>query len=785
MVNKIDRFEVQRKLAESTQGAVYLARDPHLDREVVIKTLSQGSGNMDVLLPQVRIVSKLQHHNIITLFDAGEHDNATYLVYAYIEGLTLAQLLKANQTLPVTQAVQIICGVLEGVAYAHQQGIVHLDLQPANIMIAENNQPLIMNFSIAPRVAEKSGANSKIDARPLYAAPEISSDKGGMAPADIFSLGIILQTLVTGTPVKEAEKSKGTQHTKNSVVNPPAPVYLDEQLEEIILKATAENPENRFSDANAMQIALQNYLSPSFDKGKSSNKHSTLDFLLRRMHNKSDFPALSHTISEINKVADDDSASSNILAQSILNDFALTNKLLKLVNTVTYGQFGGQINTISKAVVILGFETVRNVAMTLILLDFLQNKAQAAQLKDDVLAAFFAGIVATQFSSVNNIRNAEETMICSMFRNLGKLLASFYFFEESQQVARLVAQGETEDKASMQVLGIDYNELGIGIAKSWNFPPRLIAGMRKQIGAKIAKPHGELENLSVTVNLANELCAIANSGNVSDKPKALKHLSKRYENAISISEQQLRKAMESGLNELAARARIIGVDITQSMLMKRVNIWVGARTEEVANTTASESSDLDGLTPLGISVENADEKISNPPKVDSESILADGIQEITNTLVEDHKLNDIMQMVLETMHRGMGFNRTILMVRDVKANQMLARFGFGQDIDVALTKFHFNLDFTPDVFHLAMSKGADLLLEDITAENVTDKIPSWYKQAVSSQSFLLLPVMVNSKPIGLFYADVEHANTMQVSTKQLSLLRTLRNQSVLAIKQKG
>ncbi|MDP3744487.1 MAG: serine/threonine protein kinase, partial [Methylotenera sp.] len=280
-------------------------------------------------------------------------------------------------------------------------------------------------------------------------------------------------------------------------------------------------------------------------------------------------------------------------------------------------------------------------------------------------------------------------------------------------------------------------------------------------------------------------CAIANSGNVTEKPKALKNLSKRYENAISISEQQLRKAMESGLDELAARARIIGVDITQSMLMKRVNTWVGARTEEVADKNASEFSDLNGLTPLGISVENADEKISNPPKVDSESILADGIQEITNTLVEDHKLNDIMQMVLETMHRGMGFNRTILMVRDVKANKMLARFGFGQDIDAALTKFHFNLDFTPDVFHLAMRKGADLLLEDITAENVTDKIPSWYKQAVSSQSFLLLPVMVNSKPIGLFYADMEHANTMLVSTKQLSLLRTLRNQSVLAIKQKG
>lgn len=301
------------------------------------------------------------------------------------------------------------------------------------------------------------------------------------------------------------------------------------------------------------------------------------------MRSKSDFPALSSTISEINKVVDDDSASVNLLVQTILQDFALTNKLLKLVNTVTYGQFGGQINTISKAVAILGFETVRNVTMTLILLDFLQNKAQASQLKDDVLTSFFAGIVATKISAEISIRDAEEAMICSMFRNLGKLLSSFYFFEESQQVARLVEQGESEDKAAIKILGISYNELAIGVAKSWSFPPRLITGMRKLTSDKVAKPYGELDNLSITVNLAHELCAIASQGNISDKPKALKQLAKRYEDAIDTSEQQLRKTMESGMSELAARARIIGIDLAESAMIKRVNMWIGAKPEVPAH----------------------------------------------------------------------------------------------------------------------------------------------------------------------------------------------------------
>jgi len=140
-------------------------------------------------------------------------------------------------------------------------------------------------------------------------------------------------------------------------------------------------------------------------------------------------------------------------------------------------------------------------------------------------------------------------------------------------------------------------------------------------------------------------------------------------------------------------------------------------------------------------------------------------------------------MVLETMHRGMRFNRTLILVRDGK-NNMAARFGFGQDSEAVLPKFHFSMEFVPDVFHLAMSKGADLLIEDITAENIAAKIPKWYRDAVTSQSFLLLPVIINGKPIALFYADMEQANAMQVSQKQLSLLRTLRNQAVLAIKQK-
>ncbi len=309
--------------------------------------------------------------------------------------------------------------------------------------------------------------------------------------------------------------------------------------------------------------------------------------------------------------------------------------------------------------------------------------------------------------------------------------------------------------------------------------------MRKLTGDKVAKPHGELGNLSITVNLAHELCAIASQGNVSDKPKALKQLAKRYEDAIDMSEQQLRKTMESGMSELAARARIIGIDLAESAMIKRVNMWIGAKPEVPMYKKLADIDSLDGITQLGIETPTQNYSTGETLKIDPETMLTEGIQEITNTLVEEHKLNDVIQMMLETMHRAMGFNRTLFFLRDIKTQQMIARFGFGQDTDAVLSKFRFSLDFAPDVFHLAISKGADLMIEDITAENITGKIPLWYRQAVSSQSIMLLPVIINTKPVGMFYADMQQANSMQISPKQLSLLRTPRNQSVLAIKQKN
>ena len=229
-----------------------------------------------------------------------------------------------------------------------------------------------------------------------------------------------------------------------------------------------------------MESALSQCL-PSDAESATSKKSpaGTLDFLLRRMRHKSDFPALSATIGAINRASASEDESANTLTKHILKDFALTSKLLKMVNSAYFGAFGGTISTVSKAVVIMGFDRIRNAAITLMLFEHLQNKAQAARLKEDLVASYFSGVLARQLVAKTGIRNLEEAFICATFHNLGRLLTSFYFPEEDRQIQRLIRQkGVDEMQASIQVLGVSFEELGIGVAKVWNFPPRLIQSMR-------------------------------------------------------------------------------------------------------------------------------------------------------------------------------------------------------------------------------------------------------------------------------------------------------------------
>jgi len=788
----IGRFKILRVLGEGAQSVVYLAEDPHLQREVAIKTVHLAGGEdhlkrTQALIDEARTVSKLQHPNIVPIFEAGEHEGNPYLVFEYVQGSDLSHLIKREGALPSQRAVELAIQILDAVAYAHQNNIIHRDLKPSNILLNAEGVPRVMDFGIATRISEQAGAEKELMlfGTPSYMAPEYITNKEIGPKLDIFASGMILHQMLTGKPAVQGSDPRDT--LRLIVTEPIAPpsarnTHVDEKLDDIVLKALAKDPANRYGSAQEMKAALQAYLNPETDPIASDTNQGTLDFLLRRMRHKSDFPALAESISAINRIASSEMESVTQLSNAILKDVALTSKLLKVVNAAYYTQCGGgAISTVSRAVVILGFDAVRNLALTLMLFDHLQNKEHAALLKDEFVRSLYSGIIAKGLANKVGVRNSEEGFICALFHNLGKMLSMFYLMEEVEEVNKVAQQKKmSEENASIAVLGMSYQDIGIGVSKAWNFPEQIPHSMRSLPGDKVKKPATDSDRLNTLAAFSHEICRMATQEDSGEKTKELLRLTQRFGSAMDISGKTILDTAESAALDFAKFVSTLQLDLRQSKLGKQ--LIKGTTAAETSSATMATAS---GMTDAILGEDDATRAIELPTGAmhqNSQGILTQGIQDISNSLVEGRSLNDIMRMIMETMYTSIGFSRVLLCIKDARQNMMTARSGFGPDANQVIKGFKFPMAFTPDVFHVSLKNNVDIIIEDIDDPKIQTRIPAWYRENVPAHTFVLFPIVLKNNPVALIYADKPKAGDIKLPEQELGLLRVLRNQAVLAIK---
>jgi GAF domain-containing protein len=164
--------------------------------------------------------------------------------------------------------------------------------------------------------------------------------------------------------------------------------------------------------------------------------------------------------------------------------------------------------------------------------------------------------------------------------------------------------------------------------------------------------------------------------------------------------------------------------------------------------------------------------------------LTAGIQDITDAMVESTDLGAILRMILETMYRALQLRRVVFCLRDAKSGQLVARFALGEDQPVWMPGFKVPLKANgqPDLFSAVCLKGVDTLIADTTAANIATRLPAWYAGPLRAGSFLLLPLVVKNAPVGLIYADRAEPGSIQLEERELKLLRTLRNQALMAFR---
>ena len=267
----LGRYHILEQLGEGGMATVYKAFDTRLEANVAVKVIRTDN------LPQsgveralkrfereAKALAQLNHPNIVKVIDYGEYEDRPYLVMPYLEGGTLKGLMQARGALPWQDAVRLLLPISKALAYAHQRGMIHRDVKPSNVLITDSGEPMLSDFGVTKIIEEEAtvdltGTNATVGT-PEYMAPEQAISKSIDHRVDIYALGIVFYEMITGRKPYVADTPLAVLFKQASEPLPRPKQFapdLPDKVEQIILKALAKKPEDRYQTMGEFAIALE------------------------------------------------------------------------------------------------------------------------------------------------------------------------------------------------------------------------------------------------------------------------------------------------------------------------------------------------------------------------------------------------------------------------------------------------------------------------------------------------------------------------------------------------
>ena len=258
------RYRVRARIARGGMATVYVATDLRLERRIALKVmhahLSDDSAFQSRFIQEARAAARLADPHVVNVFDQGQDGELAYLVMEYLPGITLRELLREQKRLTIPQTITIMDAILAGLAAAHRAGIVHRDVKPENVLLAEDGRIKIGDFGLARATTANTATGQQLLGTIAYLAPELVTRGTADARSDIYALGIMLYEMLVGEQPYKGEQPMqiAFQHATESVPRPsvrnPA---VPEQLDELVLWATEKSPDERPDDAQQMLERLR------------------------------------------------------------------------------------------------------------------------------------------------------------------------------------------------------------------------------------------------------------------------------------------------------------------------------------------------------------------------------------------------------------------------------------------------------------------------------------------------------------------------------------------------
>jgi HD-like signal output (HDOD) protein len=522
------------------------------------------------------------------------------------------------------------------------------------------------------------------------------------------------------------------------------------------------------------------------------------------MQGASDFPALSHAIQEVSCLTASDSENIGRMSGAVLQDFSLSQRLLRLANSSAYRPAGQEpVSTVSRALMVLGLDTVRTIAVSLLLFENLRNVPRAAHLRDEFVRATVACSIARSVLTPGT-RVCEEAGLAAMFHRLGQVMVLHHLPQASGDLLAVAEPNQTHaqsDRQARRILGVGYEELGRAVALSWGFPEVLLQGLSR-LDQNMPAPRCTTYESTVRVaaGFAAEVCDLIGTG-AAHTSQGFEQLTRRYASSLELKDGALPELLMLARKRTEQLGQAMGMDVSSTpfgrLMLNLENpkpvkpVDHGALLSAVP-VTRGEVASLDSgaarrpgkasAEPPGAPATMA--RALEPQELDQRrNALASGLAALSESLAGRFVLNDVLRCALDTLHASLQCRRVLFAVRDAKGEALNGRFAAGDLENDRLRMFRIVLDDEGNLLSAAARKGADLLISDAGAANVAGRVPAWYRQHYTAGSFLLLPVMINGSPKGMIYADSAQTGGLQIEDAALALVRGIRNQVVMALRQ--
>jgi non-specific serine/threonine protein kinase len=552
-VRLFGRFQLLRLLGKSERGMLWLALDPRDQQELMLAMPRTQPGEASHAWHQaVRRGARLNHPGLAKPLDIGEHERWPYVVYERGHCVTWAERI-GPQGLAGNELAHWIAQAAQGLAFAHEAGAAHHDLQPWWLLVDDDQRVRVLGLEVAaaPRasVTQPGGLDELRAVR----------DAAGQ---DVLALGLVAHWCLAGQPALE-EPDVGKVIARmpplgSEFVRLPwsVPRPIAEPLRAIVNRATDRQERHRYLNARTLQRALEGWI-----KTSTEQDGGPLALLLDRLRQVGTLPAQPGAADRAAHMALMEGARTSDLADLVLEDIALSFELLRMVNNAQVGG-DGPVLMLRRAIAMVGLDGVRRAALSLRRWPGPMNEQAAAEMETLIRRVKRAGRVATRLVPAGY--DGEVVFLVTLLQNLGRLLVQYHFPEEAGQIRRLMqptlvtlpqkhagAPAETKEEpgmsaeaASYAVLGADMEALGAAVARHWGLDDS-VQHMIRRIAqtAPVRTPESDGDILRVTASCANELID-AMSLPAGRATKALNLVVQRYARPLGLTGKEMQEALQ-------------------------------------------------------------------------------------------------------------------------------------------------------------------------------------------------------------------------------------------------